>query len=63
MVGHVSSSYFSPSVERSIALALVKGGQQRVGEKVHAALADGRFIAATITKPLFYDPAGERQNV
>jgi sarcosine oxidase subunit alpha len=63
MVGHVSSSYFSPSVERSIALALVKGGQQRIGEKVHAALADGRFIAATITKPLFYDPAGERQNV
>jgi sarcosine oxidase subunit alpha len=63
MVGHVSSSYFSPAADRPIALALVKGGHARTGETVYAALADGRMIAATICRPLFYDPAGERQNV
>jgi sarcosine oxidase subunit alpha len=63
MVGHVSSSYQSAAVGRSIALALVEGGHGRMGEKVYAALSDGRVIPATICKPVFLDPAGERQNV
>jgi sarcosine oxidase subunit alpha len=63
MVGHVSSSYASAAAARSIALAVVKGGHARTGERVYAALADGRMIGATICKPMFYDPAGERQNV
>ncbi len=62
MVGHVSSSYWSTAAGRSIALALVKGGQQRMGQTVHAALADGSTAPARICKPVFYDPDGERQN-
>ncbi len=63
MVGHVTSSYYSAVLGRSIALALVKGGQSRLGEKVHVPLADGRVIAATTANPVFYDPQGARQNV
>jgi sarcosine oxidase subunit alpha len=63
MLGHVSSSYRSEALGRSIALALVKGGHARMGQSVHAALADGRVVPATICKPMFYDPDGKRQDV
>ena len=63
MVGHVTSSYYSACLGRSIALALVKGGRARMGETVYAPLASGRVIQATITEPLFYDKDGEKQNV
>jgi sarcosine oxidase subunit alpha len=63
MVGHVTSSYFSACLNRSIALALVKAGLTRLGESVHVPLADGRTLAAQITRPVFYDPEGVRQNV
>ena len=63
MVGHVSSSYWSACCGHSIAMALVKGGRQRIDETVYAPLADGRVIRATITEPLFYDKAGEKANV
>ncbi|MFM7274231.1 MAG: glycine cleavage T C-terminal barrel domain-containing protein [Gammaproteobacteria bacterium] len=63
MIGHVSSSYASPAAGRSIALALVKGGRDRMGQTIYAALADGRMIPATVCKPVFHDPSGERQNV
>jgi sarcosine oxidase subunit alpha len=60
MIGHVSSSYRSPNLNRSIALALIKGGLARKGEKVVAPLADGRAVACTIADPVFLDPQGER---
>ena len=60
MVGHVTSSYMSPNLGRSIALALVKGGRARHGEKIHAPLADGKTITCEITGPVFFDPEGER---
>lgn len=63
MVGFVTSSYHSARVGRSIALALINGGQKRMGEKVCAPLAGGRVIRAEIVKPLFFDPDGSRQNV
>ncbi len=63
MVGHVTSSYWSACLGRSIALALVKGGRGRVGGAVFAPLMDGRTLRATITSPVFYDPQGERQRV
>jgi sarcosine oxidase subunit alpha len=63
MVGHVSSSYYSACCGHSIALALVKGGRDRMGETVYAPLADGRVIEATITEPVFYDKEGARANV
>lgn len=61
MIGHVTSSYYSANLGHSIALALIKGGHQRHGERVHVPLAE-RTITATITAPRFFDPQGERMN-
>jgi sarcosine oxidase subunit alpha len=63
MVGHVTSSYYSTSMGYSFALALVKGGLKRMGEKVFAPLADGTIIEAEIVSSVFFDPNGEQQNV
>jgi sarcosine oxidase subunit alpha len=63
MVGHVTSSYFSACLGRSIAMAVVKGGHSRIGETVYIALTDGRMIPAEIGSSVFYDPKGERQDV
>ncbi len=63
MIGHVTSSYFSPTLGRSIALAVVKGGQSRKGSVVHASLMSGESVAAQICSPVFYDATGERQHV
>jgi sarcosine oxidase subunit alpha len=62
MVGHVTSSYMSPTLDRSIAMALVKGGASRMGERVHVSMRDGSIAAATIANPVFLDPKSERQN-
>jgi len=62
MEGHVTSSYYSARLSRSIALAMVKRGSKRTGQILYAPLADGRIISATIVSPVFYDPKGVRQN-
>lgn len=62
MVGHVTSSYMSPTLKRSIAMALVKGGLNRMGEKVYVSMQGGRTATATIASPVFFDPKAERQN-
>jgi sarcosine oxidase subunit alpha len=62
MIGHVSSSYFSACLGHSIALALVKGGHERMGETVFAPLADGRVVEATLCSPVFYDRQGAKQH-
>ncbi|MFN3688852.1 sarcosine oxidase subunit alpha family protein [Salinarimonas sp.] len=59
MIGHVTSSYRSETCGRSIALALVAGGRERVGERVFVTLARG-FASARIVEPVFYDRSGER---
>jgi sarcosine oxidase subunit alpha len=61
MIGHVTSSYFGPRIGRSFALALVKGGRERHGERVYAPLPD-RIVAARIAPPVFYDPDGRRRD-
>lgn len=63
MIGHVTSSYHSACLGRSIALALMKGGRSRIGERVYVPLADGRALSAVIAPPAFYDPEGSRQDV
>ena len=63
MVGHITSSYWSANLGHSIAMGLVKGGLDRMGEKVYYPLADGRVVEAEICSPIFLDPKGERQNV
>ncbi|MCH4564961.1 sarcosine oxidase subunit alpha family protein [Halomonas sp. EGI 63088] len=63
MVGHVTSSYYSPTLDSGFALAVVKGGQQKMGETVYLPMADGQVHEAEIVSPIFLDPKGERQNV
>ena len=63
MQGHVTSSYYSACLGHSIALAVVKGGLNRLGQIVYCPLADGRIIAAEIVSSVFYDPKGERHHV
>ena len=63
MCGHVTSSYYSPSLEKPIALALVTAGQQRKDDTVFASMADGSVVPVRITSPVFYDAKGERQHV
>lgn len=62
MMGHVTSSYRSPTLGRSIALALVRNGLERQGEKITVSLSDGACASATVCGPVFYDPEGTRQN-
>jgi sarcosine oxidase subunit alpha len=62
MVGHVTSSYWSPNCGHSIALGLIAGGHSKMGEAVFFPQADGRVIEAEICSPIFFDPEGVRQN-
>ncbi|HHI82893.1 MAG TPA: sarcosine oxidase subunit alpha, partial [Rhizobiales bacterium] len=62
MIGHVTSSYWSPTLKRSIAMALIVNGRARMGETISFPLED-RVIRAKITDPAFYDKEGARQNV
>jgi len=62
MIGHVTSSYWSEALGRSIALALVADGRSRDGQIVYAPMAD-KTISATVTGTVFFDPKGDRINV
>ena len=59
MIGHVTSSYMSPALGRSIAMALIENGRQRMNEQV-AVVVHGRVVTARIGEPRFYDLKGER---
>jgi sarcosine oxidase subunit alpha len=61
MVGHVTSSYRSPTLERTFALALVTRGRDLLGRVLYASKRDGT-IAATVSEPVFYDPEGRRRD-
>ncbi len=61
MIGHVTSSYPSAALGRSIALALIEGGRERHGEQVHVPLPlEGRGVDAVVCDPRFLDPEGLR---
>ncbi len=60
-IGHVTSSYYSPALERSIALALVAGGRARMGQTLSVPASDGE-VPVTVSASVFYDPKGERLN-
>ena len=59
MVGHVTSSYYSPNLGRSIALALVKSGLNKKGTKLIVPTSN-KSIEVEITDPVFIDPKNER---
>ena len=61
IVGHVSSSYYSPNLKRNFALALVKGGLENIGKTLYAPM-ENKTVEVIISNPVFIDPKGERIN-
>ncbi|GAA3837706.1 2Fe-2S iron-sulfur cluster-binding protein [Streptomyces coacervatus] len=61
MLGHVTSSYRSAALGRTFALALVKGGRERIGERLYAPVG-GRLVPVTVASPVLYDPEGARRD-
>ena len=59
MLGHVTSSYASPNLGRAFALALIRDGRARLGQKLYVPLLE-RTLAVTVTEPVFLDPEGAR---
>jgi sarcosine oxidase subunit alpha len=62
-LGHVTSSYRSETLGRSIALALVAGGRSRIGATLYASAPGGSAVAARVAAPCFYDSEGARLHV
>jgi len=52
-IGRVTSSYWSPTLNHSIALGLVERGPERMGEIMTFSLAEGGSVQARIVKPMF----------
>ena len=61
MLGHVTSSYHSVFLGRSIALAVVACGTERQGQTLYA-WARGRATPVKVASSVFVDPKGERQH-
>jgi sarcosine oxidase, subunit alpha len=61
MLGHVTSSYFSPNLNKSIALAVVRNGKTMMGKKLFIPM-EGRSINVTIVDPVFLDKENKRLN-
>lgn len=63
MIGRVTSTYYSATLERGIAMGLVKHGPKRMGEVLEFPGTDGKVYSAKIVDAVFYDKEGEKQNV
>ncbi|WP_306007096.1 sarcosine oxidase subunit alpha family protein [Aquicoccus porphyridii] len=61
--GRVTSTYFSPTLGRGIAMGLVLHGPDRMGEEIEFPGTDGKTYRARIVDPVFFDKDGEKQNV
>ena len=60
-LGHVTSSYRSAALDRTFALALVKGGRDRIGERVYASVG-ADLIPVQVTSSVLFDPEGARRD-
>ena len=61
MLGHVTSSYYSPNLNKSIALAVIKNGKKLKGKKLYVPMKD-KTIEVTVSDPVFLDKEGSRLN-
>ena len=61
MLGHVTSSYFSSNLNKSIALAVVRGGKDMIGKKLFIPM-ETKTINVTVANPVFFDEGNKRLN-
>ncbi|MBD1140768.1 sarcosine oxidase subunit alpha family protein [Pelagibacterales bacterium SAG-MED39] len=61
MLGHITSSYYSPNLKKSIALGVVKGGKNRMGQKLIIPM-EKKNINVTVADPVFLDKENKRLN-
>jgi len=61
--GRVTSTYYSPTLGRGIAMGLIRRGPERMGETVEFPKVGGGSVMARIVDPVFHDKDGEKQNV
>jgi sarcosine oxidase subunit alpha len=61
--GRVTSTYYSPTLKRGIAMGLVRHGARRMGETVEFPKVGGGSVKAKIVDQVFYDKDGAKQNV
>ena len=61
MLGHVTSSYYSPNLNKSIALAVVRGGKNMMGKKLFIPM-ENKIISVTVADPVFLDKENKRLN-
>ncbi len=61
MLGHVTSSYYSPNLKKSIALAVIKGGKNMKGEKLIVPM-ENKNISVTVSDFIFLDKENKRLN-
>ena len=61
MLGHVTSSYYSPNLKKSIALGVVRGGKNMIGRKLIIPM-ENKFINVTVADPVFLDKENKRLN-
>ena len=61
MLGHVTSSYYSPNLQKSIALGVVKGGKNMMGQKLIIPM-EKKNIDVTVTDPVFLDKENKKLN-
>ena len=60
-LGHVSSSYHSPSLNHCISMAMIKGGNKLMGKKLYVSTSKGnKNIPVEIVNPVFIDPENKR---
>ena len=61
MLGHITSTTYSPMLEKNVALALIQGGLERAGQTLYAANPlRGEHTPVRVVHPVFFDPDGER---
>ena len=60
-VGHVTSSYWSETLGRPIALAMIADGRKRAGQRLYIPMPSGS-VAVDIVSPAFFDPKGDSLN-
>ena len=61
-IGHVTSTYFSPTLKKAIALGLIENGRSRKGSTLEFEISSKESIFAKIVDPNFYDPEGAKQD-